>query len=331
MRQRFALLSCVKTIEEIPVKINIIKKMPILDWYIHKFNPYKAERLVILQEEGYKIKLPLTEHELVNDEKKATHIINKTMSSLQDYDVTIAMLPRYYENIQQDIGVKIATGRDMIPFVVMNSIVNALDMLQKELKLANIVVLGSSEYAESFIRNIYPEVNFLSLLTDVNLDRYENLANEIFYDTGLNMQLGRRSKSSLSNADIIIDVSYKDEKFDFCFKRGSVYFNFSGNKEKTASLISKRDDMLIVDDLSVTCRDVGVAWSMSYLELIFFTKSKDYRYVVSRGYNAYREKLLKKQLSRLGVNHASYMQLGQTVTNSQLENFLKRSGVTIDN
>ena len=331
MKQKFALLSCVKTPEEIPVKLNIIKKMPILDWYVHKFNPYKAERLIILQEEGYKIKLPLTEQELASDPKKATYIIDRTMGSLKDYGVSVAMLPRYYNVKQQDTDIKIATGKDMLPFVIMDAIVNALDILQKELKLANIVILGDSDYAENFIRNIYPEVNFLSVLTNIPSYKYDGLADEIFHDTGLNIQISKISKNALSNADIIIDTSYKDEKFDFCFKRGAVYFNFSGNKEKSASLISKRDDMLIVDDLKVRCRDVGTAWSMPYFELIFFTKSRDYRYILSRGYNVYRGKLLKKQLSRLGVSHASYMQLGQTLNNLQLKYFFARSGITIDN
>lgn len=64
----FAVLDYVKNKDEIPLRLNILKKVPafILDWYVRRFNPLSIKKLNFDLVNGYFIKIPIEKSDVNN-------------------------------------------------------------------------------------------------------------------------------------------------------------------------------------------------------------------------------------------------------------------------
>lgn len=286
MEKKFAYFEYTQSKNDIPVKFNIIRKSDkLLEWYIKKFNPVILKDTKIADVEGYCIRLPLLSEEEKTNAEKVKYIIEQTIDIVFNYDVDIILLPKYYPFSTSDNIYK-ADGKYIFALFIMEAINKILKIVKKDIKTAEILIInGNSQLTECIIDNIYPEINYLSLMTnDESIEFFREKAFDMFDDTGLNMQVFTKNKSISETADIIINTSDDDFKLDYFFKRHSVFFDLSSNKKKFDELVRKRNDMIIIDGLRLSYNDDEIL-STQKLELPIFCLCDDYRSIVSRGYN----------------------------------------------
>ena len=325
MKRKFACIEYIESLEEIPIKFKVINKAPtkILDWYINKFNPYRIENLEILGEEGYLVKLPILKEEATEKLEKMSTVTLHAMSSLRDYNVDIITVPKTCSI--EGTAQYIATGKKLVPFFIMPAINKALKIMKKELKDIEVLILGDSELTTALMYSIYPEVNFLSIMVDDDIEKYEAFVSDIFYDTGLNLQVMKTNKAILSSADIVINTCNSEKKFDFNFKRGVIYFDFSTDEKKRIELISKREDMLTIDGFLI--KQGENTMTLPNLELGMYVKSREYRGIFLRGYDNRMAADIKSQFKNMDIRLSSFTQLHTVLNSRHFSKFLQRAGL----
>lgn len=290
----FAVIELIDDISLVPVKFKVLRRAPgfMLDWYIQKFNPFVAEQTEILGESGFLIRLPLTERDRLERPGYFAEMAGRTLHSLRDYDVEIVLPPAggdFPDILPQ------ADGRYAFPFFIMPAIIKMLKQVGKNIKNAEIVLTdGSRGLTLSILDNIYPHVNYLTVITEGD---YEQKLAEIFDDCGLNVHAADYNRSSLENADIIINTQEDNRRFDYYYKRGAIYFDLS--RGNGAELAAKREDMLIVDGLLL--RGADGTMGLGRFECGLYTMSREYRRLMS-GYDSRTVRLVSERVDALGYN-----------------------------
>jgi hypothetical protein len=301
----FAEIKLIDDLSHIPLKFNILRKAPgfMLDWYIRKFNPFTAEDIQILGEHGYLIKMPLTALDMREHPEYFNELAARTLHSLRDYEVGIVLPPT--QSVSELTEVRFpdilptADGRLVFALFIMQAIEKTLNLTGKNIKTAEIIIIdGSRNLTMSALDIIYPHVNYLTLITDLN---YSEKCAQVFSDCGLNVNVSNYNRSSLENADIIINTC-DENKYDYYFKRGAVFFQLA--HRNGALIAAKRDDVLIVDGLRLSCdmaMERGTAISLERFECGLHTMSREYRKLKS-GYSSRSIRPVTELINTLGYS-----------------------------
>ncbi len=322
VQRKFAKISYLDDIGQIPVKYNVIKdKQDILtDWYVKKYNPFKLEDISLFSQEGYMVKLPLTKDNALADMQKTEAILKKTVDSLTDYDVVIFLPPRELRGIMPP-DVRIADGLSLVPFFIVKAAIKALKILNKHIRDCEFVIIGDNEcLIESFMDAMYCEVNFLTVLMQSEpTDDLFDKAEDIFFDTGLDIRFVKPSKAYVSSADIIINISDESYNFDYAFKRNAVYFDLSResffNDNRLQTIINNRRDMIIIDGLRLT--GLGLSLPLCDFELAFYLKNSDYRIFLKRKYDINTAWKVYESIQKMRMAVSGFYRLGSVISSSK--------------
>ncbi len=325
--RRFAMIEFVNELSEVPIKFNVLKKAPsfILDWYIKKFNPFTMEKIEMFEAEGFTVKLPITKPIAESDLDYFADIYNRTLNCLADYDVEIVLPPRNFKIVDSGFKVERAQAQTVFPFFIMQAINKSLKIFKKDIKTAELVIIdGNRNLTLNLLDNIYPHVNFLTVITNSeDISSYDRTAEEILDDTGLNLNVSGYNKTVLTNADIIINTSEENEKFDHYYKRGAIYFELS--KSNCIDLLSKREDMLIIDDLRLK---LGTEFlSLEELDCWLHIKCREYRALKNRAYESYLMKRVFEFANGTGFEISSLCVNHKVLNSVSLTRILSRAGV----
>lgn len=328
MEKNFACIEYMKSIEEIPLKYNILKICPakVMDWYVKKFNPFKIEDIEIANISGYKIKMPFTEIDIKNDISKVNLITSKTLAILESYNIEIITFPKNYEIFLEN-NIREATGKYLMSFFLIESMVKALKIVGKKIKNAEVLIIdGDSELTKIIIDNIYLDVNYLSVLVSEDSEEdFESKIVEVFDDSGLNIQISKNAKSQLKSADIIINTSHNKDKYDFHYKRGAIYFDLSNSTLKYDELVYRRPDILAVNNFRVSYNDEYL--SLDYLELAFFIKCSYYKSLIVRGYKNEIYKDIKEEILKMNLKLCSFYSSKKLLNSSDYTRIISKAGI----
>jgi len=310
----FAEIKLVDDINHIPVKFNILRKAPgfMLDWYIRKFNPFTAEDAQILGERGFLVKMPLTALDMRERQEYFNEQAARTLYSLRDYGVGIVLPPAMPVNELSEARfpdiLPIADGRLVFAIFMMQAIEKTLKLTGKSIRTAEIAIIdGNKSITMSVLDTIYPHVNYLTLITDLD---YSQKCTQMYNDCGLNVNMSDFNRSSLESADIIINIR-DDNKYDYYYKRGAIYFQLA--HRNGAQIAAKRDDILIVDGLRLSCRlsmDRVEDISLPRFECGLFTMSHEYRKLKS-GYSSRSIRPVAERVNTLGYSVRGLMLCGR--------------------
>lgn len=304
MPKKFASLHLVESLDEVPVKFGPFKKAPPLfrDWYIDKFNPYRTEEIKIMDEEGYAVYLPFRVSDAYADHERAQSLARRALQDLKASDVEI-LLPFKDCPFTLPKDLPIADGRSLFPYFIMEAIEKVLKILGVNLKNAEIIILAEDPLlTQNLLYNIYPHVNFLSVMTDrgdEDIRRYRQWADFIFSETGLNLSVSEKNKTLLAEAHIVVNTGAAGQGLDYSYKKGAVYFDLGDDKRPTLTLAGIREDLLIIDGLKLRFDDCGLL--LPQAEAALYVKSKIYRTLSRRGFTAELAKGTERELEKLSL------------------------------
>lgn len=209
--------------------------------------------------------------------KLRSEIFGKIEKRLEKRGITHVILPSLintspFQTIQE------CTGNYIKPFFIMEIIyfIAQKKLVDKELKHLEIVILdGNRKEVDMIIDFIYPHINHLTVITDTP-ERFQQKAEEIFDDVGLNMQVLSYTKGALSQGDIVIDTHYDDPTVIHLCKSKTIYLDIGNHAEKTIMLLERQNGVLVVDKFLLTKN--GEVVSIAKAELLLtinevFTRS----------------------------------------------------------
>jgi len=326
----FAEIILIDDLSNIPIKFNLLRKAPgfMLDWYIRRFNPFTAEDTEILGERGYLVTLPLTSDDMRERPEYFSEQAAQTLHNLRDYGVGIVLPPAMPAGALgaaafPDI-LPVADGNGVFAFFMMQAIDKTLKLAGKNIKTAEIVLIdGNQSLTQSVLDNIYPHVNYLTLITD---EDYSGKCAQIYSDCGLNMSVSDYNRSSLVSADIIINTR-EENKFDFYYKRGAIYFELG--RRNGAETAAKRDDILIVDGLRLS-RSIAAPSereediTLERFECGLHAMSRDYRKLCSR-YDSCGVRPVAERIKTLGYSVRGLMFCGRSLSGPCFDSVFRKS------
>ncbi len=307
MKKKFAYILFAEHPNDIIIKPKIIKKLPqsIIQAYIKKNNPYIMEEIIICQEEGYKITLPV----LATDHKDfVEEILEKTLDQLAEDGVELVVKPKESEIDFPDI-INIASGKYHIPFLINKVMSKTIKTTHKNIKDIEVAIIHDDDcLTDCFIDNISTEVNHLTILTE-SPESFEDVREELLYDLGLDLQLLSKNKANMKMADVVINTGFHDEKWDYNFKNKAIYFDLGNNTEKIKQLLRKREDILVVDGFNIKMAQETV--SVADFEPALFIKSREYRNILTKGYQYETCKAVIETVNSLDIKVHSFCRLGK--------------------
>lgn len=308
---KFAYIKCAEKKQDIFIKSKFLKILPqyFKDKYIIKKNPFIINELEYLNVEGFEIILPLIKDELVT--LKSQIIIKDTLFKLEEMGVITALTDIELPEIESKII--FMNGKSLIEFFILSSIKKALKFTQKDMKYIEIIIIDNEDNNSTYniIEAIYEEINYLSVFTK-RPECFEEYAEKIFCDTGLNLQIIEQNKSALKEADIIINLASSDEfNFDYFYKKGSIYIELSQNKEKTLEILRKRQDINIIDDIVLSCDNKSIKNSL--FENLLFIKNIFFQNFIN--YNEYpKNKIIVNDIFKsYNLNIVGFCQYGNFI------------------
>ena len=318
--RKFARLVYAESRDEIPVKYNGVtngRNMNMaLDQYVCRFNPFKAEEMQILGEAGYLIRLPLLPADVTADPEKTAQVMRRTLAYLQDVNIQIAVLPDELGDMARR-EVRVADGRLLFPFFAMQAVQKTLKGLGKDIRDCEFAILnGNDDLTENIIDSLYGGINFMTVVTGNPPDRLLDQADAAFDETGLDIAFTANAKTVARMADVVFNASTTNDKLDYSFKRGCVYFDLCGRPEARATLALRRPDMLVIDGLRLSWRNEYMP--LPFLELGLFIKSRDYRHLAAKAYHPGIAANVARLLEYLHITVSGFYQGDELLTTAKI-------------
>lgn len=249
---QYAELYFAETQQDIPVNKYFMKlpeglRNKIIKWKLN----LKYEEKTTWGVKGAKIQLPMTYtmyREMPIQAKQ--DLFQKIEKKLRQRDMTHVILPRLinsspFKQLQE------CTGNQIKSFFIMQIIyfIAKEKIVDKKLKNIEVIILdGNKKDVNRIIDLIYPYINHLTVLSRTP-ERFQEKADYIFKDVGLNMQVLSYTKGAISQGDIIIDTHDEDPlMLRFC-KKGALYLDIANHPEKTVRLKEANKDVLIREEV----------------------------------------------------------------------------------
>lgn len=162
-----------------------------------------------------------------------------------------------------------------------------LDLRKKDLREKKICVLDNNFYLSNILLdNICDEkgVNYLSLITE-RKDLYKKKWEEVFSETGLNMEILGLNREIIKNADIIINNDFGLE-IDFLdeIKKDVIYFDLSERDKKfSEKLKAKRKDIFVFDKINLLYNKKVI--DNNLFEMILYCADKNFKKILDGKYS----------------------------------------------
>ena len=269
-------LSCKKTEKSfLPSKV--------MHFYIEHFRPNTICETELLGAKGYHAKIHLSEEQLQKKELKGQKIIEKMLKNLEELGVQIVVPPPKQGNIPTGI-LPISNGKIVKGLYVMEAITKFLTLQKKDLKDARIVLVdGGNVLTHLILDRVYPNVNFLSILTDRQED-FEKKIQAIYEDCGLNVYLFSNGKNTaMAEADIILNCGCEMENYDYTIKPQAFYFDIAQNRRKLQRLMLRRDDIFIAD--GILLQKEKKPYTDKEVEAAAYVSKNEFKTLVSSAYD----------------------------------------------
>ena len=267
-----------------------IKKLPncLKDLYIEKRNPYTVKETELLGARGFDVILPVTGDYAKKHCDKMDCLLKRTMDEFEKTGCDIAAAPY---GVKLPAGLPQADGKIIFAFYLMDIIHKIYKYTDRDIRTAEIVILdGGNFLTELVVDVIYPNVNYLSIYTD-RKENFEEKADYIYEDCGLNVQVFSNTKNALlRNADIVINCAMELENFDYFFKRNSLYLDVNKNRQKLLRLMAKRRDMVCIDDIKLKADRLFIMSGL--FEACQYTSNPVFRNFLTKQYNSATEREL---------------------------------------
>ncbi|HHX63071.1 MAG TPA: hypothetical protein GX707_20525 [Epulopiscium sp.] len=236
--------------ENIPINKYLMKlpqniRNKVLKWKL----ALKYEEKTMWEIKGENIQMPMTYR--MYKQMPLTlrnELFEKIEKKLEQRGITHVVLPGFINTSPFKV-IQECTGHYIKPFFIMDAIcfIAKEKIIDKELQHLEIVILdGNSQEVDIIIDFIYPYINHLTVISNAP-ERFEQKAEAIFNDVGLNMQILSYTKGALSQADIIIDTHYDDPSVIHMCKAKTVYLDIGNHAEKTIMLLERQNGVLVID------------------------------------------------------------------------------------
>lgn len=253
----------------------------IIKWTLNMTNEVKITWGV----EGGKVQLPMTYSMYRKMSPKVRKdLFAKIEKQLLQRNVTHVTLPKLikdqaFETLQE------CTSHYIKPFFIMEAISFMVQeqIIAKKLQHTEVIILdGNKRDVDMMIDFIYPYINHLTIISKVP-QRFQEKADCIFRDVGLNMQVLSYTKGAISQGDIIIDTHYEDPlMIRFC-KKGALYLDLANHPEKTVILKQRKKEVLIKEEFLLIKDQVIVSSKKAEMLLTMNrTFHRDYRETMKR-------------------------------------------------
>lgn len=177
-----------------------------------------------------------------------SELFKKIEKRLSQKGITHVMLPSLIHTSPFQL-IKECTGHYIKPFFIMEIIhfIAKEKIIDKELQDIEVVILdGNTQDVDMIVDFIYPYINHLTLISK-RPERFEEKAQDIFTDVGLNMQVLSYTKGAISQGDIIIDTHYDDPSVIHLCRQGALYLDIGNHAEKTIMLVERQKGVLVID------------------------------------------------------------------------------------
>ncbi len=321
---KFAKIDFINSFDEIPIHFNLYKKEKILKWYINKFNPYIKEEKILLNQKGYNIKLPILIDDAYQDKEILFDIFNRTMYSIKQLDVEIISKPYDFIYKTNEI-IKETNKKSLMSIFMIQIIEKAIEILNKELKDVNIVIIdGNKLLTTNIIKSIYTNVNYLSVMSE---NDFEDLIQYVFEDNGLNIATFKNNNSIISNGDIIINLNDNDFEYYHSLKSGCVFIDLTNNIKSILNICIKREDVLVIDNINIGIEKEVL--SLDEFELFYYTKSNLYRSFLRGNHSEKIINQIKKELMSLSVDINDFCRLNKKLDSNYFLTLQKKIKKTL--
>lgn len=301
-KNKFAIFDYVKNRNEIDIKFPAIKKMPnfIWQWYVKKFCPLAIKNIDIDLANAYFVKLPIEKKE--NNNLYAHEIFIESMKKLGDLD--IIKCPSEFITDANKCKIAVSDGAYFFTLVIMDAIKKISINVKKELSECEIFILDNDFYLTNILLdNICEHVNYLTVITNQK-SLYKNKEQEIFMDTGLNINVMKYKKNIISEADIIINNNF-DEDFIYAIKKGALYFELKNtNKQNYCDEIKlKRPNVFVFNKLNLIYKNHFC--DNNILEMLFYCIDHNFKKCFMGKYNKDSCQQTKNKIKELGIKVSS--------------------------
>lgn len=283
--KNYAYIDFVNTYYDISIKNRFISKIypKYEEWYIKRKNP-----LIVTEENFFSVKklninIPITKNIAEINKKIYNEIMKKTINNLLSMDVQAMIVPKGYEIDTKEIY--ILKGIKIFPYFLKDVVKKALEIKNKELKYAEILIIASHiDLTDTIIEILYNHVNYLSILTKEKSYYGGSISERIYAETGLRIQV-TNNKNAISRADIVINTNnYKS--YNYIFKKDSIYIELSENLDLIKKLEGTRKDVLAINRCILEADKKEV--TLKEVEALLYLNSRDYRVTAHRGHNISR-------------------------------------------
>ncbi|NMA85174.1 MAG: hypothetical protein GX962_15070 [Epulopiscium sp.] len=308
MGKKFAYITFHKIIEESSSSWKNQFLLKAQNYYIKKRQPIFLQEIEIADVIGYEVQIPgILEDIIKNEMVSRARLLTKLMVQLQKYEVEVMAWEQPWLD-QEQLNIPVVQGQEMILFFILPAILKILPIISKPLESLEICVIGGPNKRTNLILDlIYPHFNFLTLMTE-KPDTFLKKGEQIYEEVGLLVNFVEKKYNRVIHEDVIINLEPDDTSFYFC-KKGTVYFDYSGSREHTKKILLNRNDIIVIDDLSLLYQEQE--FSTKLLELIWFSQDPTFRHHLLYGYDPKDLSRLMSYIKRNNMEVCSFHQYGK--------------------
>ena len=312
--KKFAYIKWAKTEKEIYQQNQWLKFLPsfLRENYIINYCPLKMKEQSIMDLEGYEVTLPFTvEQANKKSDKVVQKIINKAMEILKSNKVKIICPPKGHIH-KIDYSIYESKGQYVIPLFIFNAVKELAKKLDKPLKYIEITIIDGENLKTDLVLDIiYPNVNYLNLITD-KLENFKEKSIDIYEDVGLNLQLiSHNKKTTLENSDIVIDCTDSNHNNFYYCRKNSIYIYIGSNKDMVKDILLKRTDLIVIDNFSLLFKNES--YTTEFCEMLWYISKPWFNNIISNDYDLILLKKIIKEINKDGWRVGEIYQYGKVI------------------
>jgi predicted amino acid dehydrogenase len=152
-------------------------------------------------------------------------------------------------SIAKQLRTPITTGNTYTVATALEAVKEACKILGKDLNKSEIVIIGANgSIGRACAKILAREAKYLSLVSR-NLEKLEQLAQEILMETGLSVHISNQTRGTLKRADVVISVSSSIDTIIYPehLKTGAIVCDVARPRDVSASVSEKRKDVLVIE------------------------------------------------------------------------------------
>jgi fatty aldehyde-generating acyl-ACP reductase len=152
-------------------------------------------------------------------------------------------------SIAKKIKTPVTTGNTYTVATALEAVREACRIMGKDLKTRDVVIVGANgSIGRACAKILSREVKYLTLVSR-NMQRLEQLAQEIMADTGLSVHISDRFEGPLKRADVVISVSNSVDAIiePEYLKKGAIVCDVARPRDVSAAVAQSRKDVFVIE------------------------------------------------------------------------------------